>query len=140
MAGERTAGRRAVRDFSDLQVWQEAHRLTLMVYRATANYPREELFGLVRQTREAVVSVEANIAEGHGRFRDREFHHFCQIAHGSLAEARCQLLIARDLEYLPADLWQSIEAQASTVRRLLQAFIRRLATSPANPQTLSPEP
>jgi four helix bundle protein len=119
-----------MREFTDLQVWQEAHRLTLMVYTATAQYPKEELFGLTRQTREAVVSVEANIAEGHGRYRSREFHRFCQIAHGSLAETRCPLLVARDLAYLPHDRWQPLEAQALSVLKLLQAFMRSLESQP----------
>jgi four helix bundle protein len=35
-----------VKDFRDLTVWQKAHQLTLAVYRTTAGFPREELYGL----------------------------------------------------------------------------------------------
>jgi four helix bundle protein len=126
-----------MREFTDLEVWQGAHRLTLLIYRTTARYPREELFGLTRQTREAIVSVEANIAEGHGRFRDREFYRFCQIANGSLAETRCHPMVARDLEYLTSADWRKLECQALLVRRLLHGLLRRLETSPPSP---SPEP
>jgi four helix bundle protein len=112
--------------FWDLEVWQQAHQLTLMVDKATGTYPREELFGLTRQTRDAVVSVQANIAEGHGRFGDREFHHYCNIAKGSLAETQNHLLIARDLGYLPNDAWAPIHEHANRVGRQLQSLMRRL--------------
>jgi hypothetical protein len=32
-------------DFRDLRVWDEAHHLTLKVYRATSRFPREEVLG-----------------------------------------------------------------------------------------------
>jgi four helix bundle protein len=50
--------------FRQLEVWQEAHKLVLMVYQVTNSYPKEEQFGLVTQMRRAAVSVPANIAEG----------------------------------------------------------------------------
>src|SRR5262245_37220881 len=115
-----------MKNFWDLEVWQEAPRLTLMVYRATAKYPREELFGLTRQTRDAVVSVEANIAEGYGRFSHRECHQFCNIAKGSLSKTQCHLLVARDLGYLAPDEWQPIHEQSCLVARQLQGFMRYL--------------
>lgn len=50
--------------FQQLTVWQEAHRLTLLVYRLTRQFPDEERFGLISQMRRAAVSIPANIAEG----------------------------------------------------------------------------
>jgi hypothetical protein len=43
-----------VKDFHDLKVWQKAHQLTLAVYQITAAFPREELYGLTSQLRDAV--------------------------------------------------------------------------------------
>jgi hypothetical protein len=40
----------AVKDFHALKVWQKAHELTLSVYRITASFPREELYGLTTQS------------------------------------------------------------------------------------------
>ena len=53
--------------FRDLVVWQEAHKLVLMVYRVTETFPRSELFGLTSQMRRSVVSIPANIVEGFKR-------------------------------------------------------------------------
>ncbi|MDQ2702817.1 MAG: four helix bundle protein [Pseudomonadota bacterium] len=51
----------------DLEVWKDAMRLARGVYRASADFPEQERFGLVAQVRRAVVSVASNIAEGAGR-------------------------------------------------------------------------
>ena len=51
--------------FRKLIVWQRAHDLTLMIYKASEKFPRNEMFGLTSQMRRSVVSVEANIAEGY---------------------------------------------------------------------------
>jgi four helix bundle protein len=115
-----------MKEFTDLQVWQEAHKLTLMVYQATRKWPTEELFGLTVQTRKAVSSVEFNIAEGHGRFSDAEFRHHCNIAHGSLSETQSQLMVARDLDYMTLLECQPIHAQSVIVCRQLRALMRRL--------------
>jgi len=54
-------------------VWQKAMKLVSEVYRATAAFPREELYGLTSQSRRAAVSVPSNIAEGQGRLTRGEF-------------------------------------------------------------------
>jgi four helix bundle protein len=62
-----------VKSFEDLTVWQEAHRLTLEVYKLTAKFPGSEKYGVVSQLRRCSSSVPANIAEGFGRATTREF-------------------------------------------------------------------
>jgi four helix bundle protein len=57
--------------FKDLRVWQEAMKFTVEVYRATAQFPRHELYGLSQQLRRAAVSVPSNIAEGKGPLGSR---------------------------------------------------------------------
>lgn len=50
--------------FEDLLVWQKSHALVLRVYRLSARFPKEEIYGLVAQMRRCAVSVPSNIAEG----------------------------------------------------------------------------
>ena len=83
-----------MQDYHKLQVWQKIHRLTLRVYRATASFPRMELFGLTAQIRRAVTSVEMNIAGGCGRDSNAELGRFLRIALGSASELECQTEIA----------------------------------------------
>jgi four helix bundle protein len=89
-----------MRSFHDLLVWQEAHQVTLAVYKATAEFPRDELYGLTSQIRRAVSSISANIAEGCGRATDADFARFCQIAMGSSSELEYHLLLCLDLGFI----------------------------------------
>jgi four helix bundle protein len=89
-----------MQDFRELQVWRKAHRLTLAVYRATAGFPREELYGLTGQIRRSCSSIPANLAEGCGRSGDSDFARFCSIAIGSASELEYHLLLAKDLHLI----------------------------------------
>jgi four helix bundle protein len=40
-----------MRNFRELKVWEKGHRMTLAVYKATATFPRDELYGLTSQIR-----------------------------------------------------------------------------------------
>jgi four helix bundle protein len=75
-----------MRNFRELKVWEKAHELTLLVYRNTKSFPKEELYGLTSQIRRACSSIPANIAEGCGRQTEKDFSRFLQIAFGSASE------------------------------------------------------
>jgi len=62
--------------FRELIVWQRAIDMTEAIYRFTAQFPREEMYGLTSQLRRAGVSVASNIAEGWGRQSNGEYKHF----------------------------------------------------------------
>ncbi|MBC7126541.1 MAG: four helix bundle protein, partial [Bacteroidales bacterium] len=49
--------------FTNLIVWQKAHKLTLLVYSITQKFPHEEIYSLTSQFRRSVISIPANIAE-----------------------------------------------------------------------------
>jgi four helix bundle protein len=89
-----------VKDFKGFRVWSKAHSMTLDIYRATKEFPREELFGITSQMRRAASSIGANIAEGTGRRSDGELTRYLHIARGSAAELEYHLLLARDLDLL----------------------------------------
>jgi len=42
-----------MKDYRDLKVWEKAPALALEIYRVTARFPREELYGLTSQMRDA---------------------------------------------------------------------------------------
>ena len=89
-----------MRDFKKYDIWQLSHTLTLEIYKLTANFPKEEMYGLTSQIRRASASVPTNISEGCGRNSDKEFNHFLNIALGSANETEYLLVLSRDLEYL----------------------------------------
>jgi len=101
-----------MRDFRELKVWEKAHQVTLAVYKTTRSFPREELYGLTSQIRDASSSVPSNIAEGCGR--------------GSAAELEYRLLLARDLAYLDRSQYQTLSPQVIEVKRMLGTFIGKI--------------
>lgn len=86
--------------FRGLRVWEESHLLAKMVYRYTASFPREELYGLTSQMRRSAVSIPTNIAEGFGRGGRVELKRFLGISKGSAYEIEYLILLSRDLGYL----------------------------------------
>lgn len=116
-----------MRDFRKLQVWEWAHGLTLRIYQITADFPKEELYGLTSQMRRAAASVPANIAEGYSRGGDGELGRFLRIAVGSAGELEYHLLLARDLNFLASDSHKPLEAETLEVKRMLITFINKVS-------------
>ena len=115
-----------MRDFRELKVWEKSHRLALAVYKATANFPKDELYGLTGQIRRSCVSVPANIAEGCGRNGKAELARFLQIALGSATELEYHLLLSRDLKLFNATEYDQLAMDTTEVKRMLTAFIQTL--------------
>jgi four helix bundle protein len=115
-----------VKDFHELKVWQKAHPLTMAVYRVTATFPREELYGLTSPLRRASSSIGANLAEGCGRNGDAEFARFCSLAMGSASETEYHLLLARDLKLLNSQDYEALNQRATELKRMLTALMQKL--------------
>jgi four helix bundle protein len=115
-----------VQDYRQLEVWQKAMDLVLLVYRCTAHFPKDEMYGLTNQLRRASVSIPSNIAEGQGRRTTKEFLHHLSIARGSALEVQTQAEIAKRLEYLTEDQAGKLDEAICVVIRLLNGLINAL--------------
>jgi four helix bundle protein len=91
-------------NLKELKIWQKAVELATEVYQLTADFPKEEKYGLTSQIRRSVVSISSNIAEGAGRNSDREFVQFLGISNGSSYELQTQLIISKNLGLVNAGL------------------------------------
>ena len=90
-----------MRDHTRLRAFELADEVVLLVYRTTAGFPTEELFGLTSQLRRAAVSVPSNIVEGCARDSEADYLRFLNIAFGSLRELHYQLDLSKRLGFLP---------------------------------------
>lgn len=114
-----------IRSFTDLEVWKKSHNLVLLIYTLTAKFPKEEIYGIINQLRRAGVSLTSNIAEGFSRFSYKEKTQFYYIALGSLTEIQNQLLIARDLNFLPKEDFKKLADLTVEVSKMLTVLIKR---------------
>jgi four helix bundle protein len=118
--------RPAARDFRDLLVWRKSHEFVLAIYRFTAPFPKQEIYGLVSQMRRTAVSISANIAEGFRRRGKTDKARFMNLAEGSLEECRYYLILAQDLGYGDA---APLAASAEEISRLLSAYAAAILSS-----------
>ena len=113
-----------IKHFTDLEAWKEAHKLTLLVYKLTAKFPKSELYGLTSQMRRAAVSIESCIAEGFCRFHYKDRLNFYYDARGSVGELESQIIDAKDLKFLKKADFQSVWEQTEKVSVILGGLIR----------------
>ena len=86
-----------------LDVYQRAYALILEIYKNTKSFPKEEIYGLSSQMQRSAISIGSNLMEGWHRGTDGEYKHFVGIAIGSAAELKCQMMIAKDLNYISSE-------------------------------------
>jgi four helix bundle protein len=111
------------RSYKDLVAWQKSMKLVTATYRATAGFPKDELFGLTSQLRRAAVSIPSNIAEGQGRLSEKEFRYFLGQARGSLMEVETQMQIAENLGYLKREETAALLQSCAEVGRILNGLL-----------------
>ncbi len=110
--------------FTDLEAWKEAHKLTLVIYRVTNNFPKTELYGLTSQLKRAAVSIESCIAEGFSRYHYKDRLRFYYDSRGSISEVQSQSITAKDLGLMTEKDFEGIFNQAEKVGIILRGLIR----------------
>lgn len=109
-------------NLKELKIWNKAIDLSIEVYKATADFPADERFGLVSQSRRAAVSIPSNIAEGAGRNSPKEFTNFLGIANGSSYELQTQLVISNRLNLLNDEKLDSLLKQIDELQKMNYSF------------------
>jgi four helix bundle protein len=113
-------------NFRKLIIWQKAMSLVTKTYHSTKKFQKEEIFGLTSQIRRCSISIPSNIAEGHGRESNKEYLRFLNISIGSLFELQTQLEIAKNIEYLTEEDFNTLYEDSREVERMLVSFINKI--------------
>ena len=121
-----------IKRFTDLDAWKEGHKLVVIIYEITTQFPPEEKYNLVSQSRRAVVSITNNTAEGFGRFHFKDRLIFYYNARGSVLEVQNCLLAARDTHVLqsPYDFqraWDQSEICYQKLNGLIASTTKRIS-------------
>ena len=113
-------------DYKKLTVWQRSIQFATEVYRCTSTFPKAELYGLTSQMRNSVISINSNIAEGAGRHSRKEFRHFLYVAYGSACELDSQLIIAKNLGFIPESEFVNLESKLQELQKMLYKLAKSL--------------
>lgn len=110
-----------INSFEQLTVWQESQKLAVDIYKATRNFPKDEIFAMTSQIRRAASSISANIAEGFGRMSTNDKLHFYTMAYGSLLEVKNFLYLSNKLGYVSDDTMNETLKQCTSCQKLINA-------------------
>ena len=94
--------------FRKLIVWQEAHKLTVQIYKETAGFPKTELYGITNQLRRASSSIGAQIAEGSRMKTAAHRSVYYERAYASAAEVDNFLQLSLDLKYFRHENYENV--------------------------------
>ena len=115
-----------MQDFRNLKVWQKAHELTLLVYKLTLDFPKEELFGLRNSLRRTSVEIPAHVAEGTGKDSDAEFSRSIGAALSFANRLDYHVLLAFDLKMFSNSESEILNIEIIEVKKMSNGFKRRL--------------
>ena len=105
--------------FEDLHAWQEARKLTQMIYALTRQEPFAKDFGLRDQIQRAAVSAMTNIAEGFDCDSSAEFSRFLGYARRSAVEVQSLLYTALDAGYITEEAFKTCYERARATKALV---------------------
>src|SRR5258705_10589725 len=114
--------------FEQLELWKKVREFKKEVSEEARKWPAEEKFRLTDQAIRSSRSINALLAEGHGRFTFADQLHFCIQSRGSLAETVNHLIDAFDEKYINEEKLNYYKTRQNKIERLLNGYINYLRT------------
>ncbi|MBI4765580.1 MAG: four helix bundle protein [Deltaproteobacteria bacterium] len=113
-----------MKDFRELKVWQMAMELFMEVVRDVEAFPKTEVARIIaNQILRSVSSITANIAEGYGRRKGKEFQHYLYIARGSANETIDWYEKLKRLGYIGEEIFEKRGGRCQELRAMLTKMI-----------------
>ena len=110
--------------YRSLKVWERSIDFDAECYESSRRFQRCEIYGLASQLERAAVSVPSNIAKGSERRHTRVCRQHISIAHGSLAEAETEIIIAERLGHLDSNECRSLLLRSGQIGKMLNGLRR----------------
>lgn len=109
-----------INNYKDLVFWQRAYQVTTLAIILCRKLPKERIADiLIAQIIRSSASVGANIAEGFGRYKSKEYERFLQIALGSANETEYWLIVIKDTySFLSKEANVIMEKNLETIKML----------------------
>ena len=113
-------------NFKRLNIWIKSMVLVKEIYLITNKFPKTEQYGLASQMQRAAVSIPVNIAEGSAKSSNKDFFRFLEISLGSICELETMTIIAKELNYINSDSFNSLDKQIQETALMIKSFKSQL--------------
>ena len=123
-----------MKNYKDLFVWQKAHALVLKTYQVTKNFPKEEIYNLTSQLRRSATSIPTNIAEGCGKFTQRDFANYLQTSFGSAQESEYLVFLSFELGYMTLNEFKNLDSEINEVKAMLLGLLVKVRRDDTKPK------
>ncbi|MCT4631850.1 MAG: four helix bundle protein [Firmicutes bacterium] len=112
--------------YRKIKVYSLAQDIILECYSIVEMFPNDEKYSLSKQINRAAVSIISNIAEGSGRFSDKDKIHFFNMSYSSMLEMMCQMELAEKLGYVDEKRFKNFESKVKNLSIRLSNFIKSI--------------
>jgi len=116
--------------FEELKCWQASRELVKTAYTVSEQGKLKTDWDTRSQFRRAALSTMNNIAEGFGRYSNKEFIRFLDISQSSAREVKSMLYVFEDLSYLKLEEIQLLHEHIDKVISLTIGLIKYLQNNP----------
>lgn len=103
------------------------HKYVKYIYQITKSFPKDELYGVVSQSRRAALSVILNYIEGFARRRGddcKTYANFLNISYGSLKESKYLLFFSLDVNYINKHEYKNGLEMSDQIGKMLWPLIK----------------
>lgn len=97
-----------------------------LIYKATKNLPREEVYGLTSQLRRSGLSVVLNYIEGFARYKKAVKLNFWEISYGPLKESKYLIHFALIERYINEEEYRKMEDLSEEIGAMLWKLMQSL--------------
>jgi|GEM_PF-387841 len=115
-----------IRSFTELNAWRKSREVRKAISALVKAWPAEEKYRLTDQIIRSSRGPCSNIAEGFGRFHEKDNARFCRMAKGSLSETMDHLSAAFDEGYIDKTSLKEHWTLLEETIRVLNGYIRYL--------------
>ena len=110
--------------YRDLLFWKTAQEVTISIISLCRRLPKERVADILSsQIIRSAASVGANIAEGFGRYKSKEYQRFLQVALGSANETDYWLVLLKDTYlFLAKEIDIIMQKNIETIKMLVKSL------------------
>ena len=110
-----------VNSYKDLVFWQRSREVSLQIVSLIRKLPKDRpAWIIIDQILRAAFSIGANIAEGFGKYKGKEYSRFIQIALGSAREVEYWLELLKDIyPKFSSEIDKTLSLNSETIKMLV---------------------